>query len=165
LAALVRTGWVNQNLVLYHGSTEADVPSILAGVDVKRGRMATDFGQGFYTTTVESQAYSRGRQVARLFGGRPAVIRFEVDRDALAELEILCFVRGSPDAHDFWSFVSHCRDGGHHSRQAGDWYDVVIGPVAKNWDDRELMPDADQISFHTTRAAAVLDAASPRRIR
>lgn len=48
--------WTNQDLPLYHGTLDRYVSSILSGVDVTKGRAHTDFGKGFYTTTVERQA-------------------------------------------------------------------------------------------------------------
>jgi hypothetical protein len=44
----------------------------------------------------------------------------------------------------------------------GGWYDVVIGPVAASWRTRLTIYDADQISFHTPGAAALLNASNPR---
>ena len=48
--------------------------------------------------------------------------------------------------------VDHCRGGG------SPWYDVVAGPVSRDWVNREIVPGADQVSFHTRRAVAVLNA-------
>jgi hypothetical protein len=55
-SSLTPSNWTNQLLTLYHGTLNTHVPSILAGVNVNRGRAHTDFGKGFYTTTVETQA-------------------------------------------------------------------------------------------------------------
>jgi len=88
------------------------------------------------------------------------VLRFDVDREAIAPLDCLWFVRGGLAVTDFWSFVHHCRDGGAtHGRTTNDgWYDVVAGPLVASWKQRLVVADADQISFHTPRAARVLDA-------
>src|SRR6266545_2112421 len=107
------SSWTNQLLTLYHGTVDAYVQSILGGVNISQGRSHTDFGQGFYTTTIERQALSWAWQLSqRLPRTLPAVIRFDVSRDDLADLECLWFVRGSFDADDFWSLVFHCRTGG-----------------------------------------------------
>jgi hypothetical protein len=94
-------------------------------------------------------------------GSPPRVIRLTLDRDDLARLEALWFVRGAVDAEDYWSFVHHCRTmGTHHGRvRKRGWYDVVVGPVSNKWRDRVAFPDADQISFHTPRSEKLLNAA------
>ena len=163
--------WNNQLLTLYHGTVDTHVAAILAGVNVSLGRTGTDFGRGFYTTTMQRQAHSWAWQLAlRLLrrGSKvvPAIIAFDVARDDLAPLEALWFVRGSFDADDFWSFVFHCRSGGsaHGRSMSGGWYDIVVGPVAASWQQRLTIYDADQIGFHTTAAAAVLNRSTPRRV-
>ena len=158
--------WTNQPLILYHGTVDRHVPSILNGVNVRQGRAHTDFGHGFYTTTLERQARTWASQASRhRRSTRPAVIRFDVDRDALADLECLWFVRGNFDVDDFWSLVFHCRGGNNHARATNQgWYDVVIGPVVASWTQRMIFSDVDQISFHTSRAANLLNNSNPRRI-
>ena len=159
--------WTNQPLVLYHGTLDIHVAAILTAVDPLRGRRDADFGIGFYTTTLEEQAFRWAERLAwHRVGVSPAVIRFEVDRDIFASLDCLWFVRGSRDATDFWSFVTHCRTGGsqHGRRAPGGWYDVVIGPVAASWRRRLAQPRSDQVSFHTERAAHLLDASTSWRV-
>jgi hypothetical protein len=156
--------WTNQDLVLFHGTLNIHVLAILAGVNVSLGRPNTDFGQGFYTTTSLLQAKAWAWQLAvRRPGTLPAVIQLTVGRDALAGLDSVWFVRGGWDADDFWSLVHHCRStGGNHARAVKTgWYDVAVGPVAASWRQRLSIFDADQISFHTLAAQAVLNA-SPR---
>jgi hypothetical protein len=114
--------WTNQPLTLYHGTMQRHVASILAGITLSSGRAYTDFGQGFYTTTVEQQARAWAwtlSQRARGYGNLPAVVRFDVDRDSLAQLDCVWFVRGSLNADDFWSLVFHCRTGQAAHRRAG----------------------------------------------
>ena len=160
--------WTNQLLPLYHGTLDIHVLSILTRVHVHQGRAHADFGQGFYTTTVERQAYAWAWQLSqRAPGTLPAVIRFDVDRNRLAALQCIGFVRGSFDADDFWSLIFHCRrGGGTHARTTNDgWYDVAIGPVATSWRRRLTIHDADQVSFHTSRAAMLLNNSNPRRMQ
>lgn len=159
--------WANQLLTVYHGTLDIYVPSILQGVDPDRGRIGADFGPGFYTTTIDRQALSWAWQLAqRRPGSLPAVVRFDIDRDVLATLDSLWFVRGGFDAGDFWSLVFSCREGATgHSRTANrGWYDVVVGPVAASWRQRLIIHDADQVSFHTARATQVLNVSNPRRV-
>jgi len=159
--------WTNQPIVLYHGTVNLFAPAILARVDITRGKPNTDFGPGFYTTTVLLQAHSWAAQIAVTLGANAAVIEFTVSREELAELQTLAFVRGNRDAEDYCSFVHYCRRGAtNHNRPDGksDYYDVVYGPVSAAWNQRLIFADADQISFHTKAAEKVLNRAARRRI-
>ena len=120
--------WTNQPVALYHGTIDRHVPSILAGVDATKGRRFAHFGRGFYTTTLERQARTWAWELSRQRpGSYPAVVRFDADRNALATLEAMWFVRGSYDAEDYWSLVFRCRSrGGNHGRGASGWYDTVM---------------------------------------
>jgi hypothetical protein len=157
--------WTNQEIVLFHGTINLFEAAILAVVSVRRGDRFTDFGRGFYTTTNLWQAQAWAWQTSQKNpGSQPRVIELTIARDTLARLDALWFVRGAPDAEDYWSLVHRCRTlGTHHGRAVKQgWYDVVIGPVARSWRQRDAFPDADQIGFHTTRAAHLLDASSKR---
>lgn len=158
--------WTNPVVRLYHGTLVSRAASIVAdGIQVSAGRTQTDFGPGFYTTTLERQAQSWAYQAAqRISGETAAVIMIEADRDELANLHTLAFVRGDFDAEDYWSFVVHCRSGARDHRCAGHsggLYDLVIGPVASFWQQRTTIAGSDQISFHTLAAETVLNS-SPR---
>ena len=136
-------------------------------------RVDTDFGRGFYTTSVEYQA----RQWAWLRfqnprshtsrSNRPVVLKFLVDRHDLAALASVHFVLGGrSERAGFWSLVQHCRQStpaaindhrGPVSLSDGTrWYDMVCGPVAAFWRQRVAMQDADQFNFHTPRGVGVL---------
>jgi hypothetical protein len=121
--------WLDQDIVLYHGTTDVYVQDVLQAVDETRGNPNKDFGRGFYTTTREDKALDWAVSKARVAGGNPAVVRFAVERDDLADLETLFFVRGEPNAVDFWSFVQYCRTvgvgGGHNRLYVAGWYDLV----------------------------------------
>lgn len=94
---------------------------------------------------------------------KPAPDLFDVNRNDLSGLDGLWFLRGSFDAEDFWSLVFHCRTGGSHQRETPQvWYDIVGGPVAASWRQRLTLHDVDQVSFHTPRAATLLDRSNPR---
>jgi hypothetical protein len=155
--------WSNQDLVVYHGTVDTSVAAIVRGISV-RGHANTDFGPGFYTTTLQRQAQMWAAQIsATRSGTTPAVIEITIQRLALAKLRSLAFVRGDFDADDYWSLIHHCRTGGLNHGPLG-YYDVVYGPVAAFWNQRMIIADADQISFHTNSAEKVLQASSPRRI-
>ncbi|HKB05204.1 MAG TPA: DUF3990 domain-containing protein [Gemmataceae bacterium] len=157
---------------LWHGCLRSDLKSIRAGIDPTRGDPSTDFGRGFYTSTVRRQArhwaWKRYRDslAAKRTADRPVVVRFRVPLDGLARLDPLHFVLGDYDEERFWSFVHHCRAStrtavrthGHPGRKPpDDWYDVVSGPVAAFWEQRVAMLGSDQFSFHTARAARLLN--------
>jgi hypothetical protein len=80
------------------------------------------------------------------------VLGFDLDRDWLATLETLGFVR---ETRDIWDLVDTCRHGfaPHQRVYPHGPYDVVFGPVTL-WPSILLIKDCDQISFHTPRAAA-----------
>jgi Protein of unknown function (DUF3990) len=162
--------WTNQDLWLYHGTLLHHAKDILKGVDLARSKPRTDFGRGFYTTTLKRQARAWAWTLSlRSPGTVPAIIQFTVDRNLLSRLDTLWFVRGNFDAADFWSLVHHCRGtGGPHRRGLLDryrkpieWYVVVVGPVAAFWQQRAAILDADQASFHTKKAAKLLNDSHP----
>src|SRR3954471_20297742 len=110
--------WTNQRLVLWHGCTAGDAAAIgAAGVDPLLGRIDTDFGRGFYTTTIKRQArqWAWARYYELLYvvpavpNISPVVLRFEVDRHELSKLASISFVGGAFGDRDFWSLVQHCR--------------------------------------------------------
>jgi hypothetical protein len=161
--------WANGSLAVYHGTDTNSLPGpgpFQAGqklsfvVNLALCRPATDFGQGFYTTTSLHQAREwANARVRRLppmrMQPQAIVLQFDLDRDWLATLESLVFVRA---IIDFWDFVAHCRAGRTvHHRQGGNVkYDVVYGLVTI-WPQRLLIQDCDQISFHTPAAAGGLN--------
>src|ERR1700738_4556957 len=146
------TPWTNQAIVLYHGTTLASATAIANyGINLGLCSPLTDFGKGFYTTTLKRQAITWAYARAALVGGLAGYIEFAVDRDALSEQDTLAFVRGSFDAEDFWSLVFYCRHGkpGHVHREDPYCYDVVYGPVSAFWQQRLAIQDVDQVRFTT----------------
>lgn len=158
--------WNDQNICLYHGTLDTHVGSILQGVDLRRCKHLRDFGRGFYTTTNRGQAERWGNDLAaQVAGAAAAVVEFTVDRNRLASLETLFFVRGEATAVDFWSFVRFCRSSAtDHGRAHAPWYDLVAGPVTGSLRRQTVIPDGDQISFHTAKAIAVLDGSQKVRV-
>jgi hypothetical protein len=156
--------WNNGPLALYHGCDDASATSIGSnGIGLGFCKTLTDFGQGFYTTTNLIQAKNWANVRCRLLAvgksSRPiaTVIRFDVDRDKLVTLDMLCFVTENTSP-DFWDLIQACRQNqppGQHRRLSGVNYDVVFGPVTL-WPQRLVIKDCDQISFHTQRALQTL---------
>jgi len=167
------------SVILWHGCLELDRADIEAnGIDPTRGRVDTDFGRGFYTTTVERQARQWAWQRFFLWRAnaananhqtQPVVLRFRVPRygqkgriRGLDRLFSLHFILGRNENEDYWSFVQHCRQSTplairNHGRPPAGWYDLVTGPVSAFWQQRVAMQDADQVSFHTSAGAAILN--------
>jgi hypothetical protein len=184
------TGPLSRYVTLWHGCTTDDKNAIEKGVDPAKGRPNTDFGRGFYTTTIERQAkqwaWTRfyDPKFARKPAIQPVVLRFVVDRHDLANLKCVSFGSGDYHNENFWSLVQHCRQSspltdplphivndhaGPIAEGGYQWYDVAYGPVAAFWEQRSAMHDADQISFHTMKAAQLLtdliNAHDPKKYR
>lgn len=173
---------LSECLILWHGTTSLHKTAIERdGIDLTKCAVDTDFGRGFYTTTVERQArlwaweqfYRWQARNPLGTGNQPVVLCFRVCRyssgiasvgdnrsTGLDRLRSLSFVRGEYDHEDFWSLVQHCRQSTptaiNDHRCPGGWYDCVSGPVAAFWEQRVAMADADQFSFHTPDAIAIL---------
>jgi hypothetical protein len=160
--------WHNQEIILYHGTLNKHANSILTlGIDIEKSRNASDFGRGFYLTTLKYQAEAWADQSKDRISdpaernapeNSPVIMAYQVQRDDLAKLDALWFIRGSHDADDFWSFVFHCREGksGHGRYTNHGLYDIVAGPVAAFWRQKTLIAGADQVSFHSDRAIGLL---------
>ena len=86
--------WNNQPLVLYHGTLDYYATAILEeGIDVERGRSFTDFGRGFYTTTLYNRAVgiARAKVIQSTNNSQPALLSFEIIRDDIAGLVVYYF--------------------------------------------------------------------------
>lgn len=170
-------------VILWHGCTANDKTSIEKGISLAACAADTDFGRGFYTTTLERQArqwawkrfYDWQKRNPLGTGNQAVVLRFRMRRypavkkrpalidKGMDELLSLAFVLGDYGYEDYWSLVQHCRQStaaavNDHRRPPGGWYDLVSGPVAAFWEQRVAMDDADQYSFHTEAGVEVLDA-------
>ncbi|HET6575400.1 MAG TPA: hypothetical protein VFG68_17485 [Fimbriiglobus sp.] len=120
---------LSESVILWHGCTMVAKNSIEAsGIDLTRCAVDTDFGRGFYTTTLKRQArlwawdqfYQWQAAHPSGTGNQPVVLQFRVRRytrtpwgseldDGLDKLASLGFVRGDYDSEDYWSLVQHCR--------------------------------------------------------
>src|SRR5436305_603052 len=125
--------WANGKLTVYHGT---DTRSLAVGAGAAAGttltgfmvnlsmcRPATDVEQGFYTTTSLHQAREWANSRVRRRRSQGIVLQFDLDRDWLAGLETLVFVRA---IQDYWDFVTHCRSGlaVHARASSNSAYDV-----------------------------------------
>ncbi|MBV8531239.1 MAG: DUF3990 domain-containing protein [Candidatus Eremiobacteraeota bacterium] len=164
--------WNNDPLTLWHGTIRISSDDIEAnGISLNRCAPKRDFGRGFYTTRVRSQAIlfanQKYQETLALHihdprnHARPisaTIVEYSIDRDILAQLDALAFVGPTPD----WvEFVRFCRAFGRgHNRSGGVDYDVVYGPVSNM--RGEAWPDFEQLAFHTNRATSALNAARVR---
>jgi hypothetical protein len=160
--------WRNGPVTFFHGTVVRSLSSITRGIAPRYFKPRKDFGRGFYLTTSSRQAASWADWLAdqSLGADEPAILAFTIDLDDLAKLDMLSFVRGDYEDEAYWSFVWHCRehDTDHGRLVNGGWYDVVMGPVAAFWRQRALYAGGDQVSFHTSRAIALLNSSAQRRV-
>lgn len=151
---------------LYHGSiVEVRKPSL------RYGRERTDFGKGFYTTTIAEQAEHWATiKKERAKATRAVVSVYEIDDTILVDPSL--HIREFHGVDEAWlNFVVECRK---ENAVAHD-FDLVFGPVANDnvfltvnlYESGALDTQAaiaqlrayktyDQLSFHTERVLASL---------
>lgn len=149
---------------LYHGSTV-----VVKNPTIVKGRKATDFGKGFYTTTDFKQAEKWANlQKARKQTEKAIVSIYEVP-DNILELDIK-ILHFSGATKEWLEFVVNNR-----KNYKTEKYDIVMGPVANDrlyftitlYEDKEITANAaiemlkahilfDQLSFHTPETISLL---------
>lgn len=163
---------------LYHGSNME-----IGDVDLSKCMPNKDFGCGFYTTFLEEQAWRMAERRARIAGGLPVVMVYEVPDDLLEKDDLNCRIFGDKPTVEWAVFIRNNRD-----RNFTDYgslecnldckYDVVVGPVANDTvgllirqfsrgtiDAEYLRKEFDfgkftnQYTFHTRRALQYLQKA------
>ncbi len=109
-------------MTLYHG-TNADIETI----DLNIGLRFKDFGKGFYLTPDVKTAVRMAQKKARLFGGTPTLITYEMDETALhSNLKVKVFPKKA--SVEWLLFVDANRD--RKNTKGIHDYDIVIGPIA-----------------------------------
>lgn len=117
---------------LFHGSNvEIDV------VDLSKCMPYKDFGQGFYTTMLEEQAWRMAQRRARLEGGMPMVTVYEVPDDLTEKQDIICRVFPEKPTIEWAIFVNNNRSRKFREIDSPECntdckYDVVVRPVAND---------------------------------
>ena len=120
---------------LYHGSN-----SKIKNIDLAKCKPYKDFGQGFYLTEIEEQAFQMARRTASIYGGRAVVTQFEFDETALSDSTLS--IKRFEEPNEEWALfvmANRSRERQHPVHE----YDIVIGPVAddtiatlfRNFDD------------------------------
>lgn len=158
---------------LYHGST-----MVVRTPNIMRGRLNTDFGKGFYTTTNFEQAARWARiKRDRAGKGNAVVSVYEFDERLLdsPDFNTLHYNGATAEWLDF--VVNNRRKSSPHS------YDMVMGPVANDslyativmYEKGDLSVEAaivqlrthtlfDQLSFHSAKAAKMLRFVEAREV-
>lgn len=109
-------------MILYHGTNED-----IGNIDLTRGLQYKDFGKGFYVTPSRTTAIRMAQKKARLFGGTPTLITFEMDEAALhSDLKVKVFPEKA--CTEWLLFVDANRD--RTNKESVHDYDIVIGPIA-----------------------------------
>jgi hypothetical protein len=93
-----------------------------------------DFGCGFYTTLLEEQAWGMAQRRARIDGGIPTVIVYEVPDDLTEKEDLRCRVFEDKPTIEWAIFIKNNRDRnfldyGSPECNLDCKYDVVVGPV------------------------------------
>ncbi|MBL0385233.1 DUF3990 domain-containing protein [Tumebacillus sp. ITR2] len=144
--------------IWFHGTTEAESPTLASGIQVSFGREFTDFWQGFYVTSCPFQAFYWAQEKRNTYNERQRfrrtkikgykpeftkalVIIYRLDKQKLFAFRGRIFAR-EPDA-DWGGFVYNNRNGLHVSAHYGRYktyefvehnldftYDYVFGPLA-----------------------------------
>lgn len=110
-------------MILFHG-TNVDIEE----VDLAKGMRHKDFGKGFYLTPDRTTAIRMAQKKARLFGGAPTLITYEMDEAALLELKVIIFPEKA--CVEWLLFVDANRDR-KNALPIHD-YDIVVGPIAND---------------------------------
>ncbi|MDR0497024.1 MAG: DUF3990 domain-containing protein [Treponema sp.] len=106
-------------MMLFHGSY-----TVIPKPDLSFSREATDFGKGFYTTTIQSQAEKWAERYKRRQGSGIVSI-YKIDEDAIRKNEsVLSFDTYSDEWLDF---IIKCRQG-----QSSGAFDLVVGGIAND---------------------------------
>jgi len=112
-------------MILYHG-TNADFERISLTV----GLRYKDFGWGFYLTPDRPTATRMAQKKARLFGGVPTLITFELDDAALTSPDLKVKIFPETATVEWFLFVDANRDR-KNVKPIHD-YDIVVGPIAND---------------------------------
>lgn len=106
-------------------------------VDLSKCMPNKDFGQGFYTTMLEEQAWRMAQRRARIDGGTPTVTVYEIPDDLTKYENLNCRVFDDTPTIEWAIFIKNNRD-----RKFSDFdskecnldckYDIVVGPVAND---------------------------------
>lgn len=154
---------INNEIILFHGTN-----ILFEHIKLNKSKNKRDFGKGFYTTTLETQAKSWAENMFIRYGGNGIyVMKFKL-KD-IADLKIKQF-KGLDE--EWLNMIKNNRINGGIQHD----YDVVIGPVADDntmrtvalyvdgiYDQRmaieqlKFSKSNNQVSIHTEKAISKLE--------
>lgn len=173
--------------IVYHGTISVYKESLLAGIDIKRGFISTDFGQGFYTTSNFEQAKKLAHDRARAYNKRnrnksqamPMVLAYRVNKSKLSKCRGLIFAYPDEKWKEFvynnrvgidFSVSKYYNNDGKYNYVYGCVADSniteMVGYVKRQQitygdfvDSLKALKqnDFNQLSFHTSDAVSALD--------
>ena len=112
----------NGILEVYHAGTEK-----VEAPNCEVGRINLDFGKGFYLTPDRNTAIRMAQKKARIFGGTPTLITYDMDDVTMhPNLKIKEFPKKA--CSEWFLFIDANRDR-NNTNPIHD-YDIVIGPIA-----------------------------------
>ena len=139
-------------MILYHGSyTHFDK------INLNKGRKYKDFGQGFYTTKVESQAWQWAKNMSARFGVSNGFVSiFECDESLFKNYKYLHFDKPTEEWAYFimnnrnTEFTDYENKINNHNNQ----FDIVEGPVAND----NIAVVLDQFMMNMKSGTALVEA-------
>lgn len=162
-------------MILFHGSNME-----IETVDLSKCMPYKDFGRGFYTTLIESQAWRMADRRMKIDGGSSVVTIYEVPDDLLRKADLKCRIFPDIPTIEWALFIKNNRDRKFKDVSSPECnldnkYDVVAGPVAddtiglmirqfsRGMIDAEYMKQkfdfnkqTNQYTFHTEKALRYL---------
>jgi len=139
-------------MILYHGSY-----SYFEKIDLDKGRKFKDFGQGFYTTKIESQAQQWAKNMSARFGLSVGFVSiYECDENLFKNLSYLYFDEPTEDWAYFimnnrnTNFLDNDNRLNNHNKQ----FDIVEGPVAND----NIAVVLDQFMMNIKSGTALVEA-------
>jgi len=139
-------------MILYHGSyTHFDK------IDLNKGRKHKDFGQGFYTTKIESQARQWAINMSARFGTSNGFVTiFECDESLFKNYKYLYF---SKPTEEWAYFIMNNRntdftDSENQINNRKNQFDIVEGPVAND----NIAVVLDQFMMNMKSGTALVEA-------
>lgn len=162
-------------MILYHGTNIS-----FERIDLTKCMPYKDFGRGFYTTNLKEQAWRMARRRAKVSGGCPIVMAYEVPNNLVNLPDLHCRVFDDKPTMEWALFVKNNRDKSNKDIASPECnldnkYDIVVGPVANDTvgllikqfirgtiDVEYLQREFDfgkltnQYTFHTERAVQFL---------
>jgi len=139
-------------MILYHGSY-----TYFEKIDLNKGRKYKDFGQGFYTTKIESQARQWAKNMSARFGESNGYVSiYECDEGLFKNYKYLCFNEPTEE----WAYFimnnrsSEFMDLENQINNHNNQFDIVEGPVAND----NIAVVLDQFMMNMKSGTALVEA-------